>query len=277
MRRLFAAAAAGVALAGCASPGAPDRAIPKKVKNPTFLSVTNAPAAPMLVGSVGGSFISRDAGRRWTQTFPRMRDTLAVAYSLADTLVSRGRRWVTWDLGLTRLQHSGIWPFHGNVTAMADDAAHRRIWAISQMPGHPPQLWFSKNGHRQWDQYPAVFLCPHPRSIAAIAGPQRRDHVRIFVACGDGGLQVSDDLGWTFQKVPVGAGSVLDVATSETSPTRVVIVTPDLKVSSDGGLTWRGTSLSAERVAVDPRNANLIFAIAQNGRLYVSTNGGKSF
>jgi hypothetical protein len=276
VRRLVAAAALGAALAGCTSPDAPDRAIPDKVTNPAFLSVTNAPAAPMLLGSANGAWISRDSGRRWDLTL-HMRDTMAVAYSVADTLVSRGPRYVTWDLGLTRQQHSGVWPFHGNVIAMADDAAHRRIWAISQLPGQPPKLFFSHNGHRSWDQYPAVFLCRHPRSMAAIAGPRPRDHVRLFVACGDAGLQVSDDLGFTFQKVPLSSGRVLDVASSENSPTRLAIVTPDVQVSSDGGLTWRPTGLSAQRIAIDPRNPNLMFAIAQNGRLYVSTDGGKSF
>jgi hypothetical protein len=265
-------------LVGCSQPGEPDRAVPRRMDAPTFLSVTNAASAPMLVGSPAATYISRDAGRRWTVLRPKMAGATAVSYGFEETVISQGHAFSLWNLDVTRFIRTANWPFPGNVTALASDVRHQRTWAIATGGGTAgPRLYYSNDSRRRWYQYPAVYLCPHPLAIAAIAGRLRPAHVRLFVACGRQGLMVSDDLGYTFQKVKIAATQVLDVATSAGDPGRVVIVTPNVQVSSDGGLTFQGTGLSAVRAAIDPRDANLIFAIGQNGKLYASTDGGKSF
>jgi hypothetical protein len=268
---------AALVLAACAPPDAPDRAVPSRVRNPSFLTVTNAPSAPMLVGSSGGAYVSEDGGRRWSATRPRMTDAVAVTYGPAVTVISRGHGFSIWDMALSHQVRSGTWAWSGNTVALAADPRHGRVWAIATQRGASPRLYFTHNNRRTWFEYPAAFLCNHPRSMAAIAGRRRSDHVRLFVACGANGLQVSDDLGYTFHHVDTGAGEALDVAACQGDPSRVAIVTPDVRVSSDGGLTFRATGLSAVRVAVDPRNPDLIFAIGQNGRLYVSSDGGRTF
>ena len=87
----------------------------------------------------------------------------------------------------------------------------------------------------------------------------------------------SDDLGFTFQRVAEAPWAVSDVATALGVPGAVVIVTPVVRASRDGGRTWADSALSAMHVAVDPRNWRLVFAIAENGRLYASVDGGRSF
>jgi hypothetical protein len=67
------------------------------------------------------------------------------------------------------------------------------------------------------------------------------------------------------------------VATSAFDPGTVVIATPIVRVSRDRGETFSAKGLSARLVAVDPRNPSLIFAIALNGRLYASADGGDHF
>ena len=68
-----------------------------------------------------------------------------------------------------------------------------------------------------------------------------------------------------------------DVATSMFDAGTVVIASPVVRVSRDRGETFAAKGLSARLVAVDPRNPSLIFAIAQNGRLYASADGGRHF
>ncbi len=68
-----------------------------------------------------------------------------------------------------------------------------------------------------------------------------------------------------------------DVATSAFDAGTVVIASPVVRVSRDRGETFAAKGLSARLVAVDPRNPSLIFAVAQNGRLYASADGGNTF
>ena len=67
------------------------------------------------------------------------------------------------------------------------------------------------------------------------------------------------------------------MATSLSDPLMVVVATPLVRVSRDGAATWRDGLLVAERVAIDPRNPDLVFAIAPNDRLFTSKDGGRTF
>jgi hypothetical protein len=119
-----------------------------------------------------------------------------------------------------------------------------------------------------------VGLCPRPRALAA--APRRGATDRVYAACGDAGLLVSDSLGAYWRPLP-GVASAGDVATSPADGAFVAVVTPLVTISRDGGTTWDERPLSAIRVAVSPRNAQLVFAIAENGRLFASVDGGRTF
>jgi hypothetical protein len=100
--------------------------------------------------------------------------------------------------------------------------------------------------------------------------------VRVFAACREG-LFASDDFGYSFHRLRSAPANIRDVATSAFDPGTVVIATPIVRVSRDRGETFSAKGLSARLVAVDPRNPSLIFAIALNGRLYASADGGDHF
>jgi hypothetical protein len=158
---------------------------------------------------------------------------------------------------------------------MASDPRHNRIWVVARV-GKGQQVHYSTEGGRFWYSVTAKGLCLHPRSMAAASEPGRDGAVRIFAACREG-LFASDDLGFTFHRLKSAPSNIRDVATSAFDPDTVVIATPIVRVSHDRGETFSSKGLSARLVAVDPRNPSLIFAIALNGRLYASADGGDHF
>jgi hypothetical protein len=262
--------------AGCATPGAPQQSIPDGVGDARFLSVANDARGSLIVGSKAGIWISRDVGRTWKYIHPVPRDTTAIAYGRSRVFVARGKAYERRDGSLTRVFGGTVaWPFGGSVTALASEPRGRRLWAVTHLP--QLALAYSNDDGLHWYGRPATGLCPRPRAIAA-SPPARRDGMPVlYVACGVRGLQRSDDLGISFHTVEEAPWTVLDVSTALSVPGGVAIVTPIVRVSRDGGATWLDSGLSAKRVALDPRNRRLVFAIAENGRLFTSVDGGRKF
>jgi hypothetical protein len=262
--------------AGCSTPGAPQQSIPDGVGDARFLTVANDARGSLVVGSTVGIWVSRDAGRTWKYVHPVPSDATAIAYGRSRVFVARGPVYERRDAGLTRLFGGTVpWPFGGNVTALASEPRSRRLWAVTHLP--QLSLAYSNDDGVHWYAFPAAGLCPRPRALAASPPPHRDGKPVLYAACGARGLMRSDDLGVSFHVVEEAPWSVLDVSTALSVPGGVAIVTPVVRVSRDGGRTWLDSGLSATRVALDPRNWRLVFAIAENGRLFTSVDGGRKF
>ncbi len=273
MRRLviLAVLAAAVVASAC-SPAPPDRAVPDDAADPTFLAITNHALAPLLLGSRGGAFTSLDGGRSWSSLEPPVEPALAIATTSNAVQMSTGFRRVAYDLELKRsLGRPAPWPDGRRVIALASDVRRKMLWALAE--GEQPRLYRSANNGADWVPVVPNGLCRRPRAMAASS---TEGAPRIYAACGGGGLLVSDDLGLSFQHVE-GIRNAWDVATSLSDPLMVVVATPLVRVTRDGAATWRDGLLVAERVAIDPRNPDLVFAIAPNDRLFTSKDGGRTF
>lgn len=266
-----------VLVAACTPPGPPDRALHPRTGDPKFLAVTNQALAPLAVGSASGLWITTDVGRTWRAARPAVRGALAIGFTSNRAFVSRGQHYEIRDPSLrTQVVFARRWPFQGTVTGLASDPRHNRMWAVTRVGEEGQELRYTNNGGRIWWLLPGSGLCLHPRSIAASSEPGRNGRVRLFAACREG-LYASDDLGYTFRRLDSAPADVRDVATSLFDPGTVVIASPVVRVSRDRGETFAAKGLSAELVAVDPRNPSLIFAVAQNGRLFASADGGGHF
>jgi photosystem II stability/assembly factor-like uncharacterized protein len=273
MRRLvlLAVLVAAVVVPAC-SPAPPDRAVPDAASDPTFLAVTNHALAPLLLGSRGGAYTSLDGGRSWSSLEPPVEPALAMTMTNNAVQMSTGFRRVAYDLELKRsLGRPAPWPDGRKVIALASDVRRRMLWALAE--GDQPRLYRSANNGGDWVPVVPNGLCRRPRALAASS---TEGAPRIYAACGGRGLLVSDDLGLSFQHVE-GIRDAWDVATSLSDPLMVVVATPLVRVSRDGAQTWRDGLLVAERVAIDPRNPDLVFAIAPNDRLFTSKDGGHTF
>jgi hypothetical protein len=275
-RRVLVASAVGLALAlgACGDPP-PDRALPIRITKATFLAVTNDAGAPLIVGSSGGVYSSRDAGRTWHLARPRAFGAVAVTFTRTNAIFSRLRQKQVTDLALRGLRGRVVeWPFSGDVTALAADPGHHQVWA--SVSGSEARMMYSNNDGRTF--FPAVTL-GLPETVLAMTALVDRTGVRaarLFAACGSFGLYESQGVGQGWTRVP-GIDNAVDVDATLTDDSFLVVATPVVEISRDGGATFTAAPLTAEHVAVDPRNVKLVYAVAQNGRLYQSVDGGRHF
>jgi photosystem II stability/assembly factor-like uncharacterized protein len=278
VRRTLAVSVALAALvSACTPPGPPDRALHPKTGTPRFLVVTNQAVAPLAVGSGSGLWVTTDVGRTWRAARPGVRGAVAIGFTSGRAYVSRGEQFEIRDPSLRRqVVFARRWPFPGAVTGLASDPRHNRMWALARIGDEEQVLRYTNNGGRRWWVVSGAGLCLHPRSLAASSEPGRNGRVRVFAACREG-LFASDDLGYSFRRLTSAPENVRDVATSMFDAGTVVIASPVVRVSRDRGETFSAMGLSARLVAVDPRNPSLIFAVALNGRLYASADGGRHF
>jgi hypothetical protein len=271
---IAALAALAVAVAACGGPP-PDRALPIRIKAATFLAVTNDAGAPLIVGSSGGVYSSRDAGRTWHLARPRAFGALAVTFTRTNAIFSRGRQKQVTDLALRGLRGRVVeWPFAGDVTALASDPGHHQVWA--RLDGRPGGMMYSNNDGRTF--FPTVTLGLPSTVLAMTALVDRTGQAtaRVFAACGKFGLYESQGVGTAWTRVP-GIDNAVDVDATLTDDSFLVVATPVVEISRDGGATFTAAPLTASRVAVDPRNVKLVYAVAENGRLYQSVDGGRHF
>jgi hypothetical protein len=273
--RLAAVLASAAALAGCGiGDRGVDRALPRSVEQPTFLSVTNDSQGPLVIGSATEVVVTEDAGRSYRSPVPRASDARAIGYTRRQALISRGPTVQVMDLGLRERRGPVVaWPFGETVVALASAPQQQRLWAVG-LSGDGVRLWYSNDEARRWRRLPAVGLCKRPRALAAAA--QEDGGARLYAACGPGGLLLSTNLGAVWRRLP-GVAFAGDVATTMVDPALVVIANSLVAISRDGGLTWAERPVTAARVAVSPRNGSLVFAVAENGRLFASVDGGKTF
>jgi photosystem II stability/assembly factor-like uncharacterized protein len=262
-----------LAVVAACSPAPPDRATPDDAGDPTFLAVTNDALGPLLLGSLAGVYTSVDAGRSWSHLGTSARPALAMATTKDSVIITTGTRRLTYDLRLDRATADAQeWPDGRRVIALASIPSSRLIWALTS--AEQPRLLRSRDDGRTWTPVVPTGLCHRPRGLAASASPGERPI--LYAACGPEGLLASRDDGLSFQRVP-GIRTARDVATTLADRGMVVVATPLVRISNDLGATWRDAPLVANRVAIDPRNPALIFAIAPNGRLFASKDGGKTF
>ena len=260
--------------ASCGSPP-PDRALPIRIKKATFVAVSNDAGAPLIVGSSGGVYASRDAGRTWHLARPRAYGATAVAFTRTNAIFSRGSLRQMTDLAIRRIRGRVVsWPFGGTVTALASDPYHHQVWAA--VSGSNPPLEYSNDDGRTYYQGVTVGLPKTVLAMTALVDRTGKLPARLFAACGKRGLYESDGVGGFWARVP-GVDAAYDVDATLTDDSFLVIATPVVEVSVDGGSTFTPAPLTAEHVAVDPRNASLLYAVAGNGRLYQSVDGGKHF
>lgn len=276
MRRLACAllvCAAAAALTACGLEPKP-RTLPAGFAHPRFLLISDEAQGPLLVGGDYGMQYSLDGGRTWQLPATGRKPVVAAAPYYDRILVSRGATAQVYDYSLQGEAEPRVpWPFGSAVTLLAGNARRMRLWAISTEGGL--QLHYSNDGGSYWWDLPAVGLCAHPRALA-VGGARPKQVERLWVACGRDGLQASDDLGATFQRVP-GVSNARTVAASRTAPGRIAVATPKVITTRDYGRTWWLSGLNATVIAIDPRNPDLVFAIGTDGRLFASLDGGKSF
>jgi photosystem II stability/assembly factor-like uncharacterized protein len=261
-----------VVLVACA-PGPANRAIPGPATNPTFLAITNDALGPLLLGSRNGAYLSRDAGRSWKPLPPARVPVVAHAETERGVLLSLGPQSLVYDLALDRpLADPHPWPGDRRVVALAASSSTHTVWALGD--GDEPRMLRSKDDGRSWTAIVPTGLCRRPRALAATSPPDHRP--LLYAACGPNGLLVSENGGLTFKRI-AGFNTARDVAICLGDPKVVVVATPLVRVTKNGGITWHDGNVVADRVAVDPRNSDLVFAIAPNGRLFASKDGGRSF
>lgn len=270
---LLVIALAALGLAACALEP-PPRTVPAGFAKPRFMLISDEAQGPLLLGGDFGLRSSFDGGRTW-QT-PAGGDAAVLAgASYADAIVvSHGSTSQSYGYALTGSPSDSVaWPFAAPVTLLAGRARQERVWAIT-MEG-TARLSYSNDGGAYWWPMPAIGLCAHPRMLAVGPGAAAASD-RLWVACGWEGLAVSDDLGVHFHQV-AGIYRALDVAVTRAKAGLVVVSTPQVAVTKDDGETWTYTSFWAERIAIDPRNADLVFAIGRDSRLHASLDSGLTF
>ena len=197
---------------------------------------------------------------------------MAAAAVAERLVVSRGTTGQSYPFSLAGPPDPQFaWPFRGAVALLAGNARRDRIWAV----GGDGQLEYSNDEGANWWPLPAVGLCPHVRALA-VGAPDERGVERLWAACGKRGLMSSEDLGASFEPVP-GIADARAIAASRVTRDRIVVATPRVLASRDGGRTWVLSGTRAVAVAVDPRNPDLVFAATTDGRLLASLDGGGSF
>lgn len=275
MRRLAASlAAAALVLAGCGFLDPAARTVPAGFADPRIFLVSDDAQGPLVLGGEFGLRVSLDGGRTWTRPANGDAPVVAAAPYVDRLLVSRGATRQSYDYSMAGAPtETQTWPFAGAVVALGGSARRDRVWALTR-PDGDARLMYSNDGGAYWWQLPAVGLCRRPLAIATSPHPGRPD--RLWVACGRQGLLISDDLGVTFQRL-LGIPRADDVAAARGTAGHAVIATPRVAVTRDDGATWSFAALDAVSLAVDPRKSDLVFAIAENGQLRASLDGGLTF
>ena len=250
------------------------RSLPAGFGEPYFMLSSDEAQGPLLIGSTYGLQKSLDGGRTWTVPDNGQAPAIAGASFASTIMVSRGPTGQVYDFSLKgAAQPTMVWPFPGAVTQLAGNSRRNRLWAITTAGGL--RLHYSNDGGRYWWPMAAVGICPRPRGLA-VSAPNGPKVERLWVACGRDGLFASDDLGVNFFRI-AGISNALTIAAARSTPGQIAVTTPQVVVTKNAGATWFLSGLTATAVAIDPRDPDLVFAAGNNGQLYASLDGGKSF
>jgi hypothetical protein len=275
VRRPLGLVLCAIMITACSGPGTVTHVIPRKQRSATFLTVTNASWGPIVIGSFPGVIVTDDAGTHWRVLHPVPTGARAMAYGRYRALISRGTTFDVLGLGVAGpIGTPKAFPFPGVVTSLVSDYWHSRIWAATPQP---LGLYYSVDEGQRWWGRPAIGLCKAPLAMATLSSRKKDGPVRLLVACGADGIYESDDLGISFTPLAGSPRPAIDIATSFSDLSLIVVTTPIVTISRDSGVSWTTTKLAARHVALDPRNPDLLWAVGEDGVLYASSNGGESF
>jgi photosystem II stability/assembly factor-like uncharacterized protein len=274
-RRALAAASLllALALAGCTREADQPRAVPTASGRPSFLAQAFDATGTLLVGTPGGVFRSSDGGRTWHTTSRHVWGALAAGFTQASTIVSRGRLLQRGNLSYDHVDAPKRSPFHGGSAVALSWLPGGKLYALVR--GTYWHLYVTLDSARTWYPRPALDLPRSARSIAAArvkGGPDV-----VYAATGRTGLWRSLDAGVSWARLPVRAPDAQSVATTPARWQHLVAALPELAWSDDYGATWHVSGPRATIVAADPRNERIWYAVAPDGELLVSTDGGRSW
>jgi photosystem II stability/assembly factor-like uncharacterized protein len=272
MRPAVALALVVVVLAGCARASDKHRAVPTAGGLPSFIAQSFDATGTLLVGSKLGVYRSTDGGRTWHTTSRHVWGALAAGFTQASTIVSRGRLLERGNLSYDHVDAPKRSPFHGGSVFSLTWLPGGKLYALVR--GTYWHLYVTLDSARTWYPRPALSL---PRSAKAIAVARAKGGPDvIYAATGRAGLWRSVDAGVSWSRLPVQANAQA-VATTPARWQHVVAALPELSWSDDYGATWHTSGPRATLVASDPRNDRIWYAVAPDGELLVSTDGGHSW
>ena len=262
-----------LALVGCTRQADQHRAVPTAGGTPSFLAQSFDATGTLLVGTPLGVYRSNDGGRTWHTTERHVWGALAAGFTQASTIVSRGRLLQRGNLSYDRVDGPKRSPFHGGSVLALSWLPGGKLYALVR--GTYWHLYVTLDSARTWYPRPALSL---PRSAKAIAVARAKGAPDVlYAAAGRTGLWRSLDAGVSWSRLPVKAPSAQSVATSPARWQHVVAALPELSWSDDYGATWHTSGPRATIVAADPRNDRIWYAVAPDGELLVSTDGGHSW
>ena len=272
MRIGIALAVGALLLAGCTRAADERRAVPVENGTPTFLVQSFDATGTLLLGTPTGVLRSSDGGRTWHTTPRHVWGALSAGFTQASTIVSRGRLLQRGNLSYDHVDAPKRSPFHGGSVLALTWLPGGKLYAIVR--GTYWHLYVTLDSARTWYPRPAITLPHATRAIAAARSKGGPDVV--YAAAGGAGLWRSIDAGVSWSRLPVKANA-LSVATTPARWQHVVAALPDLSWSDDYGSTWHRSGPRARLVAADPRNDRIWWAVAPDGELLVSTDGGRTW
>jgi photosystem II stability/assembly factor-like uncharacterized protein len=259
-------------LAGCARAVDKHRVVPTSGGLPSFIAQSFDAQGTLLVGSKLGVYRSVDGGRTWHTVSRHVWGANAAGFTQASTIVSRGRLLERGNLSYDHVDAPKRSPFHGGSVFSLAWLPGGKLYALVR--GTYWHLYVTLDSARTWYPRPALQL---PRSARAIAVARAKGGPDVvYAATGRAGLWRSVDAGVSWSRLPVQANAQA-VATTPARWQHVVAALPELSWSDDYGATWHTSGPRATLVASDPRNDRIWYAVAPDGELLVSTDGGRSW
>jgi photosystem II stability/assembly factor-like uncharacterized protein len=259
-------------LAGCTREADERRSVPTTDGTPHFLVQSFDATGTLLVGTPLGVYRSSDGGRTWHTTTLHVWGALSAGFTQASTIVSRGRLLQRGNLSYDHVDPPKRSPFHGGSVLALSWLPGGKLYAIVR--GTYWHLYVTLDSARTWFPRPALAL-PHSTRVIAAARSKGGPDV-VYAAAGRAGLWRSIDAGVSWSRLPV-AANAQSVATTPARWQRVVAALPELSWSDDYGATWHRSGPRAMIVASDPRNERIWWAVAPDGELLVSTDGGQTW
>nr|MBA3716855.1 hypothetical protein [Actinomycetota bacterium] len=234
------------------------------------LLVDPADSQRLTLGTHNGLYVSEDGGNRWRFAALRADDAMnltrfgpnqlwVAGHNVLKKSTDGGRTW-------SDVQASGLPDFDVHALA-ADPRATDTLFAAVAGQG----LYRSSDGGRSFSLV--------SRAVGGgVVTLAVTENGRILAGDVDRGLLVTAD-GGAHWRVSA-RGQVFGLAVSGSDPRRLIAAGAGLAVSIDGGRTWRWRlSLpgGAGPVAWAPSAPNTAFAVAFNGTLFRSDDGGASW
>ena len=239
---------------------------------PSFLAQSFDATGTLLVGTPLGVYRSTDGGRTWHTTKRHVWGALSAGFTQASTIVSRGRLLERGNLAYDHVDSPKRSPFHGGSVLALSWLPGGKLYAL--VHGTYWRLYVTLDSARTWYPRPRS-SCPSRRGRspppAPRAGPTSSTRPRDAPGSGARSTAASAGRGSRSRR------NAQSVATTPARWQHVVAALPELSWSDDYGATWHTSGPRATIVASDPRNDRIWYAIAPDGELLVSIDGGHSW